>query len=83
MDIKQLREIMEREGAKMIVVENGEPVMIISPVNFSGQKSFELDKTEKKADNDIKETKEINQNMDLITKEELPVDELRVEDLPF
>lgn len=83
MTLKQLREIMEREGAKMIIVEDGEPVMIISPLQTGKQVQFNLDKKENKEDNDHKDIKEINQNMELITKDELPVDELRVEDLPF
>lgn len=67
----------------MIIVENGEPVMVISPFHSGVQKQFDLDKKEKKVEGENKEMKEINQRMDLITKEELPVDELRVEDLPF
>ncbi len=71
----------------MIIVEDGEPVMVISPFESVGQRKFELekdlDKNREKTDNETKDSKEINQNMELITKEELPVEELRVEDLPF
>lgn len=103
MDLNQLKKIMDKENAKVIIVENGEPILIVSPFkssqrllplqssqNFIIAKSKPslfpkntLDKSAEKVQDIAKQESEIIQRTDLLTKEEMPSDELTVEDLPF
>ncbi len=73
MDIKELKNILDKENAKIIIVEDGVPVMVVS--KFKGaQESLPLDKPHL-----IEDT----QNTEFLTQEEVSNDELTVEDLPF
>jgi|AntAceMinimDraft_18_1070375.scaffolds.fasta_scaffold00688_27 hypothetical protein len=95
MDLKQLKEIMEREGGKVIIVENNEPILIVSLFKEKQRKltlehSFSLDANSAKDENsalekkpEIEKEQKIIQGTELLTKEEMPSDELTVEDLPF
>jgi len=103
MDLNQLKKIMDKENAKVIIVENGEPILIVSPFKSSQQSlplessqdfiitknesslfpKNALDKSAKKVQDIVKQESEIIQRTDLLSKEEMPSDELTVEDLPF
>jgi prevent-host-death family protein len=70
MDLNEIKKIVEADGGKFIIVENGEPVMVIT--------SFEEYKRKlslSKNDSEKKDSKEI--------PEELKSEELKVEDLPL
>ena len=109
MDINDLKKIVEQEKAKVVIVENGKPVLIVSPfkneqqqkLEFGEKKNREImeiheeekkgktgylskeDKNQGKVDSIEKERETINQSTEIISKEEMPLEELRVEDLPF
>jgi hypothetical protein len=103
MDLNQLKKIIDKEKAKVIIVENGEPILIISPFednqqslplkssqNFTIVKEEEslfsknaLDKKMEKGQDIVKQGQKIIQNTNLLTEEEMPSNELTVEDLPF
>ncbi len=103
MDLNQLKKIIDKEKAKVIIVENGEPILIISPFednqqslplkssqNFTIMKEEEslfsknaLDKKMEKGQDIVKQGQKIIQNTNLLTEEEMPSNELTVEDLPF
>ena len=103
MDLNQLKKIIDKEKAKVIIVENGEPILIISPFednqqslplkssqNFTIVKEEEslfsknaLDKKIEKAQDIAEQGQKIIQNTNLLTEEEMPSNELTVEDLPF
>jgi hypothetical protein len=101
MDINQLKKILDKEKSKIVIVENGEPIMVVSSfedyqqrLSFNpapeaarpGTASFYGDKIDRKSnltDNRPGKRQEIIQNTELISKEELPSDELTIEDLPF
>jgi len=94
---------MEKENAKVIIVENGEPILIVSPFKDSQQslplessQDFTIAKNEeflfpkKELDKKTEKTKDakeqelrVVQNTDLLTEEEMPSNELTIEDLPF
>jgi hypothetical protein len=103
MDLSQLKKIMDKEKAKVIIVENGEPILIVSPFendqqslplqssqNFTIVKEEKslfprnaLDKKTEKAQDMVEQEAKIIQNTDLLTEEEMPSNDLTVEDLPF
>jgi hypothetical protein len=82
MNLQEIKKLLEK-NTKLIIIENDKPIMVISSLNNeSNQKELELDK--KSIETNIKEEKpDIFQSTEVIAKEELPVDELRLEDLPF
>jgi hypothetical protein len=76
MDIKELKNILDKENAKIIIVEDGVPVMVVS--KFEGaQESLPLDIPQEIPNN------EVTQGTEFLTKEDVSNDELTVEDLPF
>ncbi|MEA3421906.1 MAG: hypothetical protein U9Q97_09565 [Acidobacteriota bacterium] len=96
MDLEEIKNLLVQEkNVKIIIVEDGKPVMIISGIennemqpklNFSKKES----KQEKERERIIQEPQDreelaenIRQSTEVIAKEEMPVDELRVDDLPF
>ena len=100
MDLEEIKNLLAQEkNAKIIIVEDGKPVMVISGIkNNEIQPSLDFDKQEnqqqRKQENQqeriVEEpknrgglTEDIRQSTELIAKEEMPVDELRVDDLPF
>jgi len=85
MDLNQLKKIMDTEKAKIIIVENGEPIMVISRFDDyeQRQQSLVLDKKTKTLENISHPHQKIIQSTKLLTREEMPADELTVEDLPF
>ena len=103
MDLNQLKKIIDKEKAKVIIVENGVPILIVSPFEESQQalplqslKDFTitkdeqslfskdtLDKETEKVQDAMDQESESIQNTDLLTEEEMPSNELTVEDLPF
>ena len=96
MDLQEIKNLLAQEkNAKIIIVEDGKPVMVISRIdNNEAQSSLAFDRQERKPESKeeeiIKEPeekeeliKDISQSTELIAREEMPVDELRVEDLPF
>ncbi len=82
MDLQEIKNLLE-DNTKIIIVENDKPIMVISSLKSNAdqkkldlnQKPIELRAEEKKPD--------ISQSTEVIAKEEMPVDELRLEDLPF
>ena len=113
MDINDLKKIIEQEKAKVVIVENGKPVLVVSPFKDEQQQKLEFGEKkykeimeiqeeeqrgeqigekeglikdaekQEKVDLTEKEREAINQSTEVISKEELPLEELRVEDLPF
>ena len=70
MDLNEIKKIMEADGGKFIIIEDGKPVMVVM--------SFEEYKSKlnlKEADSDRKEKKQL--------PKELNDEELKVEDLPL
>ena len=70
MDLNEIKKIVEADGGKFIIVENGEPVMVVTgfeeykrKLGLSGNDSGEKNKKE--------------------VPEELKDEELKVEDLPL
>ena len=92
MDLQEIKNLLAREkNAKIIIVEDGKPVMVISGIeNNEIQPSLDFDKQENQQERIVEEpknkeglTEDIRQSTELIAKEEMPVDESRVDDLPF
>jgi len=99
MDLQEIKNLLAREkNVKIIIVENDKPVMIISGIenseiqprlNFSKQDSGfskqdnEQEKIIQEPEHEKGLAEDIKQSTELIAKEEMPVDELRVDDLPF
>ena len=100
MDLEEIKNLLAQEkNVKIIIVEDGKPVMIISGVennemqpklDFIKKESKQESKQESGRERIIQEPQEkeglaedIRQSTELIAKEEMPVDELRVDDLPF
>ena len=76
MNIKELKNILDKENAKIIIVEDGVPIMVVS--KFQGeQEKLPLDIPQEIPNN------EVTQSTELLTQEEVSNDELTVEDLPF
>jgi len=69
-DLNEIKKLIEEDGAKLIIVENGEPVMVIT--SFSDYKKGKA-KSESKP----------KQNAPKPVPEELNNEELKIEDLPF
>ena len=70
MDLNEIKKIMEADGGKFIIIEDGKPVIVVM--------SFEEYKSKlnlKEADSDRKEKKQL--------PKELNDEELKVEDLPL
>jgi prevent-host-death family protein len=82
MDLNEIKEIMESEGGKFIIVENGKPVMVVT--------SFEEYKKRIKAycshavqqTNPSSKKPTVHTYNNLLPKE-LQEEELKIEDLPF
>jgi len=108
MDLNQLKRLMDKEKAKVIIVENGKPVLMVSriesyqeqplsdsapegsnPLPFAKDKSIEAKNVDTAKENpedraELEAPKqEVAQSTELLAKEEMPSDELTVEDLPF
>jgi PHD/YefM family antitoxin component YafN of YafNO toxin-antitoxin module len=71
MDLDEIRQIIEADGGKFIIVENGKPVMVIL--------SFEEYKQKLKKENPVLK-KELPKK---IPPKELTEGEIKVEDLPL
>ncbi|MBU3918758.1 hypothetical protein KKC63_02535 [Patescibacteria group bacterium] len=96
MDLQDIKNLLAKEkNAKIIIVEDGKPIMVISGIeNNETQARLTFKKQETRQENKQEEIvqaprdeeeliNDINQSTELIAREEMPVDELRVEDLPF
>jgi PHD/YefM family antitoxin component YafN of YafNO toxin-antitoxin module len=70
MDLNEIKKLIEIDGGKFIIVENGEPVMVM--MSFEEYRKKLNLKEEKPI---VKETKEL--------PKELEEEELKVEDLPL
>jgi len=76
MDLQEIKNLLSKEkNAKIVIVEDGKPVMVIASIENQDQSKFEFSKQ--------KEEEDTSQSTEVISKQEMPVDELRVEDLPF
>jgi len=73
MNIQELKNILDKENAKIIIIEDGVPIMVVSRFEKT-QETLPLDNHQ-----DIDDT----QNTELLTQEEVSNEELTVEDLPF
>jgi len=69
MNLEDIKKLLK--DGNIVIIENGKPVMRITKIEDESQVKFEFKKPE------------IKQSTEVITKEEMPLDELRVEDLPF
>ena len=73
MNIQELKNILDKENAKIIIIEDGVPILVVSRFEKT-QETLPLDNHQ-----DIDDT----QNTELLTQEEVSNEELTVEDLPF
>lgn len=74
MDLKELQSILSREGGKIIIVENGKPVMVISPYKEYAAKPMSPRPEEEPEPEEVEES----------VSESLPSsDELTLDDLPL
>lgn len=48
MDLKEIRKLIEAEGGKIIVVENDQPVLVITSYGDYARKSLKTEKKEEK-----------------------------------
>ncbi len=76
MDLDEIKEIIEADGGKFIIVENGKPVAV-----FTSFEDYKNKLRLKKLDNSEKINLQ-KKNQKLIPKE-LEEEELKIEDLPF
>lgn len=83
MDLNQIKKIIDREGGKVIIVENDQPILVISKIEGEHQQKLSFDKSKQETQRVFSQNKEISQSTELLAKEELPTEELTVEDLPF
>ena len=75
MDLNEIKEIIENDGGKFIIVENGNPVMVITSFE-DYKKRLRAKKISDSGETNKKNTKEP-------LSEELEEDGLKIEDLPF
>ncbi len=75
MDIDEIKQIIENGEAKVVIVENGKPVMVVM--------NFDEYKKSLKKNNSPKLFSFSNFNLDKHLPEELQEEELKIEDLPF
>ena len=68
MDLNEIKKIIENDGGKFIIVENGKPIMVIT--------SFEDYQNKLKS---VKPEKKVSPS----SRQELEEEELKIEDLPF
>ncbi|MFH1423944.1 MAG: type II toxin-antitoxin system prevent-host-death family antitoxin [Candidatus Nealsonbacteria bacterium] len=77
MDLNEIKKLIEEDGGRIIIVENGEPVMVV--VSFADYKKGR-GKSESRP-------KENNPKPPSVDRRALPVElsseELKIEDLPF
>ena len=66
MNLDEIKKIIEEDGGKIIIVEQGKPIMVITSFEEYSKKKA---KPEKKAE--------------VSAPQEIPEDELKIEDLPF
>lgn len=83
MDLNQIKKIIDKEGGKVIIVENDQPILIISKVEGEYQQKMSFDRNRQEPQKVFDQKREISQSTELLAKEELPTEELTVEDLPF
>ncbi|MCX6738395.1 MAG: hypothetical protein NTY11_03220 [Candidatus Parcubacteria bacterium] len=83
MDLNQIKKIIDKEGGKVIIVENDQPILVISKIEGEHQQKMSFDKNKQETQKVFDQKKEISQSTELLAKEELPTEELTVEDLPF
>ena len=70
MDLNEIKKIIEEDGGKIIIVENGEPVMVVT--SFADYKKGRVKSEPKPKEKDPKPL-----------PPELSSEELKIEDLPF
>ena len=58
MDINDLKKIIEKEKAKVIIVENGKPILIVSPFEDDKQQKLEFSEKREREIMEIQEEKE-------------------------
>ncbi|GEM_PF-868862 len=83
MDLNQIKKLIDKEGGKVIIVENDEPILLISRIEGEHQQKMPLERKKQEVRNVFDEKERINQSTEMLAKEELPAEELTVEDLPF
>jgi len=70
MDFEEIKQLIEADGGKFIIVENGEPVMVVT--SFEEYKERVLEKRESRPKKERK-----------LVPQELKEEELKIEDLPL
>ena len=85
MDLEEIKKLLAND-TKIIIIEDNKPIMMITALdNESNQGKLNLEEKplEEKPIEMSGAEEDISQSTEVIAKEEMPVDELRVEDLPF
>ncbi|MEK7503640.1 MAG: hypothetical protein AAB577_01515 [Patescibacteria group bacterium] len=78
MDLNEIKKLIEEDGGKIIIIENGEPVMVVT--SFNDYKKGKGVKPESKSkEKDMKTLSADGQAL----PPELSNGELKIEDLPF
>jgi len=75
MNLSEIKKLIEDDGGKIIIVENGEPVMVIT--SFDDYKKKKLEPALKKAASPLLEAGEPR------PEDSRQEEELKIEDLPF
>ncbi len=70
MDLNEIKKLIEEDGGKVIIVENGEPVMVVT--SYADYKKGRAKPEPKPKEKNIKPL-----------PAELSAEELKIEDLPF
>jgi len=77
MDFEEIKKLIEEDGGKFIIVENGRPEIVIT--SFADYKKNLVPKKKVIQETIIPENKQETKPL----SQELSQDELRIEDLPF
>ncbi len=77
MDLNEIKKIIEEDGGKIIIVENGEPVMVVT--SFADYKKGRGKSEVKPKEKNLKPLSDDMQDL----PPELSEEELKIEDLPF
>ncbi len=90
MDLEEIKKLLAND-TKIIIIEDNKPIMMITALDYESnqgklnleEKPLEEKPLEEKPIEMSGAEEDISQSTEVIAKEEMPVDELRVEDLPF
>ncbi len=84
MDLNEIKKLIEEDGAKFIIVENGEPVMVVTSFNdYKKGRAKPVPSFKERAERTPKPLSVDRQALPQELAQELAQEELKIEDLPF